>query len=227
MDEEKVIREQPSESEQAQEGIVEKCENESGASGSQNGSQFGKFSSAEELVNAYNNLQAEFTRKCQKLSEIQKQNAEKEIEETSLKKDEPEEIAPAFEQENWQNKVAEFLQKNDSAKEFSREISNEILNDKELQASPDMLEIAWARVLSKVYKPPEQIANESSFVEKFVLNNDQLKQKVLGSYLKEIRSAPNVIGNSRARGGETLFSKFSKPASLDDAKALAEKIFRN
>lgn len=226
MEQEKIYGEQPAESEQAQEGIDEKEENEKdGASTSQSGSQFGKFSCAEDLVNAYNNLQAEFTRKCQKLSEIQKQIAEKEIEETSLQKDEPEEISPAFERDNWQTKVAEFLQKNDSAKEFSREISNEILKDKDLQASPDMLEVAWARVLSKVFKTPKQMAQESSFMEEFVLSNDEVKKRVLGSYLNEIRSAPNVIGSS-ARGGETLFKRVSKPTSLNDAKALAEKLLK-
>ncbi len=228
MEEQKIFGEQPLECKQAQEGIVEEEKIEkNGADGLQNGSQFGKFSCAEDLVNAYNNLQAEFTRKCQKLSEIQKQIAEKEIEETSFKEDEPEKISPAFENENWQTKVAEFLEKNNGAKEFSREISNEILNDRSLQASPDMLELAWARVLSKVYKTPQQIANENSFMEEFVLNNENVKKRVLGTYLNEIRNAPNVIGNSGGRGGETLFSKVSKPTSLDDAKALAEKLFKN
>lgn len=73
MEQEKIYGEQPAESKQAQEGIALKEENEQdGASTLQSGSQFGKFSCAEDLVNAYNNLQAEFTRKCQKLSEIQK-----------------------------------------------------------------------------------------------------------------------------------------------------------
>lgn len=119
MEQEKIYGEQPAESKQAQEGIALKEENEQdGASTLQSGSQFGKFSCAEDLVNAYNNLQAEFTRKCQKLSEIQKQITEKEIEETSLQKDEPEEISPAFEQDNWQTKVAEFLQKTTVQKNF-------------------------------------------------------------------------------------------------------------
>ena len=35
------------------------------------GSPIGKFKSVEALYSAYNNLQAEFTRKCQKLSELE------------------------------------------------------------------------------------------------------------------------------------------------------------
>lgn len=218
--------EQPEKSEQAQENIVKENESE-GAKGSlENGSQFGKFSSAEELLNAYNSLQAEFTRKCQKLSEIQKQNAEKEINETSLKKDEPQNISPAFEQENWQSEVAKFLLKNDTAKEFSREISNEILKDKTLQNSPNMLEIAWARVISKNYKSPKELATEKSFMNEYVLSNENIKKQVIGDYLKELKKAPPVIG-SGIRGGGTLFAKSNKPSSLSDAKILAEKLFKN
>ena len=218
--------EQPTQSEQAQEGIVD-GENSLGATTSQEekGSQFGKFSCAEDLVNAYNNLQAEFTRKCQKLSEIQKHLAEKETIETSLK-DETENVSPAFMQENWRNKVAEFLQKNERASEFSREISKEILDDKSLQTSPNMLEIAWGRVLSKNFKTPEQIASENSFMEKYVLTNEEVSKKVFGNYLSQIQKAPHVIGGE-IKGGLSLFSKKNKPQSLDDAKILAEKLFKN
>ena len=215
--------EQPTESEQALGRIVE--DDKSGATTShEEGSPYGKFSCAEDLVNAYNNLQAEFTRKCQKLSEIQKEFAEKEIKETS--KDETENVSPAYENENWRTRVAEFLMQNEQAKEFSREISNEILNDKNLQNLPDMLEIAWGRVLPKNYKTPDKLASESSFMEKFVLSNDDVKKKVIGNYLDEIRKAPPVIG-SGIKGGISLLTKTSKPNNLNDAKALAEKFFKN
>lgn len=222
MEEEKQFGEQP-ESEQAQKRIVE--ENvEEGAVAAQEGSQFGKFSCAEDLVKAYNNLQAEFTRKCQKLSEIQKQFAEKEVEETSVK-DETVKISPAFENDNWQEEVAKFLQENENAKQFSREISSEILKDKALQSSPNMLELAWARVLSKNFKTPKQMAEESSFISEFVLSNEEVKKQVFGNYLKDLKAAPPVIGNY-VKGGGTLISKVSKPSSLSDAKVLAERFFK-
>lgn len=215
--------EQPSQSEQALGRIVEN--EKSGATTSQEeGSPFGKFSCAEDLVNAYNNLQAEFTRKCQKLSEIQKEFAEKETHETS--EDETKPVSPAYENEDWRTRVAEFLVQNEQAKEFSREISNEILKDENLRNSPDMLEIAWGRVLSKKFKTPDKLASESSFMEKFVLSNDDVKKKVIGNYLDEIRKAPPVIG-SGIKGGISLLTKTSKPNNLSDAKALAEKFFKN
>ncbi len=225
MEKDENIREQPLKSEQAQESIVDFEEKSGATTSQQEGSQFGKFSCAEDLVNAYNNLQAEFTRKCQKLSEIQKQIAEKEIEETSLK-DETKEISPAFMQEDWRSRVSEFLQKNERASEFSREISNEILQDKNLQTSPNMLEIAYGRVLAKKYKTPDQIASESSFMEKYVLSNEDVRRKIFGSYLSQIQKAPHVIG-AEIKGGVSLLPKKSKPETLNEAKILAEKFLNN
>ena len=42
--------------------------------GSQNG-ELGKFKNSKALLDAYNNLQSEFTKKCQMLSQLQKANA--------------------------------------------------------------------------------------------------------------------------------------------------------
>ena len=46
------------------------------ATENQEGSILGKFKDAKTLLDAYNNLQAEFTRKCQKLSEFQREKEE-------------------------------------------------------------------------------------------------------------------------------------------------------
>ena len=43
-------------------------------SATQEGSIYGKFKDAKTLLDAYNSLQAEFTRKSQKLAEFQKEN---------------------------------------------------------------------------------------------------------------------------------------------------------
>src|SRR5574344_1723568 len=119
--------EQPN-SEQALDSIVNDKNENLGATTSQQGSLLGKFNSPEDLLKAYNNLQAEFTRKCQKLSEIQKQVPEKGDNETSHE-DETKKLPPAYEQEDWRSKVAVFLTENERAKGFSREISDEILKD--------------------------------------------------------------------------------------------------
>lgn len=216
--------EQPEISGQALDETVEKNE-EVDVTAPQEGSQVGKFNSSEELLKAYNSLQAEFTRKCQKLSEIQKQFAEKGEKETS-EKDETN-LPPAYEREDWRSKVASFLTENEKAKRFSREISDEILKDPELRSNPNMLDIAWSRVLAKNYKSPDQIIGDASFMENYVLSNENIKKQILSSYINEItnKKSPSVIG-SGIKGGMSLLTKGNKPASLNDAKILAEKLFK-
>jgi hypothetical protein len=224
MDNEFKIGEQPEVSEQALERIVD--EDIDGATTSPKGSLFGKFESADELLKAYDNLQAEFTRKCQKLSEIQKQTVDKDLKETSVE-DETGNISPAFEKEDWRSKVAVFLTENDRAKGFSRDISDEILKDPGLQKNPNMLDIAWARVLAKNYKSPDQIAGDSSFMENYVFSNENIKKQIISSYISEVtkQKTPPVIG-SGIKGGASLLTKTNRPASLNDAKVLAEKLFK-
>ena len=79
MEEKNISMEQPN-AENAQVASAaneEKAQNEAGLNIEKNGEGFsadgsiGKFKNTESLLNAYNNLQAEFTRKCQKLSELE------------------------------------------------------------------------------------------------------------------------------------------------------------
>jgi hypothetical protein len=178
------------------------------------------------LLKAYNNLQQNFTRKCQKISEVQKQ-VPKKVTKKLLKKIETIKLPPAYEQEDWRSKVAVFLTENNRAKGFSREISNEIMKDPELQENPKMLDIAWSRVLAKNYKSPDQIVGDSSFMENYVFSNENIKKQIISSYINEItkQKSPSVIG-SGIKGGMSLLTKSSKPSSLNDAKILAEKMFK-
>ena len=52
-------------------GLSESQKNENIGIGSKVEGSIGKFKNTESLLSAYNNLQAEFTRKCQKLSELE------------------------------------------------------------------------------------------------------------------------------------------------------------
>lgn len=216
------ILEQPAIEQETQEEL--KKENDGGQIASKHGS-IGKFNSPESLLEAYNNLQREFTKKCQKLSELEKNVADNEEKETL--KNETENSSPAFLGDSWRSKVAEFLGSNAYAKNFSKEISAEILNDPKLQKSENMLEIAWSRVLAKNFKTPEQIANDNSFFENYVLGNEEVKKQVFSSYLSELNEmqTPNLIGAS-VRGGRSMVVKSSKPTSLKDANEIVLKLFK-
>ena len=69
--------EQPIQTEQVTANVNEQIIEENSAivnSDIQEGSNFGKFKDATSLLNAYNNLEKEFTKKSQKLSELMKIN---------------------------------------------------------------------------------------------------------------------------------------------------------
>lgn len=214
MDNEVKIGEQP-ENEQVQENVKEE-----GTTTSENGSSFGKFSSAESLLSAYNNLQAEFTRKCQKLSELEKKV-------DNVKEEQIEEkVTPTYENEDWNRKVATFLENNEEAKNFSKEICDEIVNSPELSLKSDALELAWAKIKAEKYKAPEDMVKDNEFVENFILSNDEIKKKVLDIYIRQIseNKAPPTISSS-VKGAINLSPK-SSPKSLDDARRIVEQLLK-
>ena len=193
--EEEIVREQP-ELEEENENLIAQSEGS-----------LGKFKDAESLLKAYNNLQAEFTKKCQKLSAL-----------------ENEKNKTIFYEEDWNKRVANFLEKNPEAKKYSKEISEKILNSPELKSSENALELAWSSIAMKNYVEPEKLASDKTFLNSYIFNNEEIKKQVLENYLKEIKTAPPVISGSR---GSKLSSKEEyAPKNLNDAKKIVEKFFK-
>ena len=193
--EEEIVREQP-ELEEENENLIAQSEGS-----------LGKFKDAESLLKAYNNLQAEFTKKCQKLSAL-----------------ENEKNKTIFYEEDWNKRVANFLEKNPEAKKYSKEISEKILNSPELKSSENALELAWSSIAMKNYVEPEKLASDKTFLNSYIFNNEEIKKQVLEYYLKEIKTAPPVISGSR--GAKVCSKEDYAPKNLNDAKKIVEKFFK-
>ena len=193
--------------EEVKEGTTCPCENEGS---------LGKFKDTTSLLSAYNSLQAEFTKKCQKLSEITKQLNDNQ----TLNK---EESMPVFADANWQENVSNFLSKNTEAQKYSGEIANEILMDKNLQSSPNALELAWARVMQKNYAEPEKLSNDQNFINEKILSRDDVKKQVLEEYFKNLQNVktPPVITSD----GSVANIVEKKPTTMQEAKLAVEKLF--
>ena len=177
------------------------------------GSQFGKFKDAESLLSAYNSLQAEFTKKCQKLSEYEKKSGENE------------QKTPIFEGTDWNDKVSDFVNSHTYAKKFASEISQELIDDPSISVLDNALDVAWGRVMSKNYKPAEEMIKDDKFIGDYVLNNEQIKQKVLEGYIQDLgaNKIPPLV--SASSGGDIAFATQKKATSLSEAKSLVEAIF--
>ena len=194
--------------------VAEAAQQQGISSSEQNGSQLGKFKDTDALLSAYNSLQAEFTKKCQKLSELEKQKEQK-----------AEDLTPIFMNENWSDKVTEFLTQNQEAKNYASEISEYIIKNPNMAKNDNALEIAWANVVQKNYVSPEKLVGDEAFVDKYIMSNADIKQKILNEYIKQIQTTtpPPVI--STKSGGSIAFATQKQPLSLSEAKSLVEEIF--
>ena len=187
--------------------VLNATEEESAVSevGSREKADLGKFKSVEDLMDAYNSLQSEFTRKCQQLSQTLKDKTEIEV--------------PKERETFDEGKFNEFLEENDKAKNYADEIKNLVT-----QQGSASYEDAWGRALLNRIKSDENSSSDP-LINQYVLSNEELKNKVIEDYLERLKgtSAPYVMASS---GGERLSSVSEQsPTTLEEAEVLTRKMF--
>ena len=182
------------------------------------GSPLGKFKNPEMLLDAYNELQSEFTRKCQKLSEAEKKLQDFSTQHTGDSVEKQNEFA-------WQNKVNEFLQSHKNAKALAEDITKEIMEDSNLSESEDGLEKAFSRVLEKKYVPQEELASNDEFLNKFIYSNNKIKEKIIKEYVASLQvpKSPINVSHTGVSGGIASGNQFT---SLAEAGKFVERMFK-
>lgn len=200
-------REQPMEE---QTNALNKAEDESVASdiGSQNNGsagEYGKFKSPEALLDAYNNLEKEFTRKCQRLSELEKDKTEEN--EISL-----------------EDKFSQFLSENTDAIGYSEEIMKIAQTDDKIKSLQDPFMAAWCKVLC------EDVLHRASAgdycLNKYVLSSEEIQHKIVEDYLGKLREQKNPVVISSSSGERVSSAEIEHPSTLEEAKQLVDKMFR-
>lgn len=167
---------------------------------------FGKFKSAEDLLQAYNNLEAEFTKKCQRLSMLEKDKTEENLNEVD------------FDEE-----FSKFLSRHEEAREFSAEIKESVQGG-DLRAGGDAFENAWAKLvlqhLSNVNKKAED-----PIIKRYVLSSEEVKNRIVENYLNALKEqkAPMILSSQKGERVSSL--KPDTPKTLKEAKSLVEKMF--
>ncbi len=182
-----------------------------------NGS-LGKFKDAQSLLTAYNNLQAEFTKKCQALSELKVKTDEKTVENVK-------DTTPIYQRDDWTEVVSAFLEKNKEAQPFAKDIASLLMQDKELASSDSALDVAYAKVISKSFVAPKQVVEDENFVNDYVLKSEKVKNAVLNLYLKELKNnqAPSVL--TEKSGASQVLYKVPTANSLSEAKTIVKQMF--
>lgn len=181
----------------------------------------GKFKDVDELTKAYNSLQAEFTRKCQKLKLLEKKQEQESSEaQNKTTYDTKDSNVPIYLQEDYREKVTEFITNNPYAKQYAKDISKEIMQDSSLT-----LQGAYNKVLAKKYREPKELLQDKNFIEDYILNDENLKKELVKKYVEEVKESkvPYLIsGNTGISAG----TKDIEISNLEEANKLALKLFR-
>ena len=166
---------------------------------------FGKFKDAESLLKAYTSLEAEFTKKSQKLAslenETEKQNAE------------------AIKQDMLNKRVEDFVSKFEKVKPFSSAL-------KETLASSDNanLEEEAIRLMSNTYKSAEEFSKDSEFLNNYIYSNKEIKDNIIKDYLSKITQNSPIKMDS---GGSSIsLTPPSMPTTIQEAGRLAKSIIK-
>lgn len=183
-----------------------------------------KFKDVKSLEEAYVNLQSEFTRKCQKLSVLEKENS-KIVEENNSLKSKQNNLEPYYEKPEWNEIVKNFLKENSSAQNYASDIMKVLIEDKVLASMPNSLELAFNKVKASKYKSEKELITDRNFINEYVLNNEEIKKEIISNYLNSIKKnkSPQLINTSKT--GSVGVTPQKKPTTLTEANELARKLF--
>lgn len=170
-------------------------------------SMYGKFKDAQTLLEAYNSLQAEFTRKSQKLAEFQKKE---------------EENAIFSNNDSLENILNDTVDK----EKYKKEVTEILENNNDLSNLPNKNQIAF-KIIKEAERKTAENLNNQDYVDKYIESNEKIKGKIISNYLSSLNNvstAPKVIsGNS----SNIYFSpSLELPKTLKDAGEILTKMLK-
>ena len=182
-----------------------------------NGSKtYGKFKDADTLFEAYNNLQSDYTKKCQNLSNLQKKLEEKEQTENSS----PEQLLLQLE-----NQSRSFFENNKQAEPYKEQIFKTLQEDKLLINTNNPFEQAWIKVLKENFVDKANLIKDPQFLQEYVFNNNYIKNKIISEYFAKLHTQENPTLISNQKGSQTVLATVSKPKTIEEASKLVEDLF--
>lgn len=166
----------------------------------------GKFKDAESLLKAYNSLQTEFTKKSQRLSELENSNIE-------------------FTREEKINQaIKELEQSHNIAHRFSQEIKQAV---KDIETS-DYRQIVQEELLKRLateYKSANDYVEDAEFLKTYVYNNQAIKDNIIREYLANLTNASPVRVVSNISSSIPI-SPPNSPSTIQEAGKLAKNIIK-
>lgn len=159
----------------------------------------GKFKNPQELLRAYGELEKEFTRKSQRLKELESGASEN----------------CELSEEKWKEAADKFFEKTPTAKPFAREIASKIMEEPSLKNDKDCFSVALTKVLLDKFRTPEQLMQDGQFLNDYVLSSDKVKSAVIEEYLRTLRAGqpPKTLADD----GLACVSLARKPKTVEEA----------
>ncbi len=178
------------------------------------GSKFGKFKNADALLQAYNNLQSDYTKKCQALSQFQKEEKDNNN------------FASNFANYNYEENAKTFFANNSRAKKYEDKLVKIIVEDKEVANSQNPLNNAWNKFINNKFLDEEELANNQEFLQQFIFNNDNIKNQIIQNYFNSLNMPKTPTLISSQKGSESVLSPVVKPKTIKEARRLVEDMFK-
>ena len=166
----------------------------------------GKFKDAESLLKAYNSLQTEFTKKSQRLSELENSKTE-------------------FNREEKINQAIKELTKNHNiAQRFLQEIK-EAVKDKDVQDYRELVQQELLKNLELNYKSENEYIVDEQFLNNYVYNNPYIRDNIIRDYLTNLtNSSPTKVMSNIS--GSIPISPPNIPSTIKEASKLAKNIIK-
>ena len=166
---------------------------------------YGKFKDAESLLKAYTNLEAEFTKKSQKLKALETEQNER--------------IIMDNRRAEIERKVGEFATKFEIIKPFSSALKESMIADENLDIAETAMDL-----VQKNYKRAEDYAKDDEFLNNYIFSNQEIKDKIVKDYLSKV--AQNSPIKMDLGSGNIPLTPPNIPTTIAEAGRLAKSIIK-
>ncbi len=180
--------------------------------GDGNRDNFGKFSSSDELLSAYNSLEAEFTRRCQKLKELERENQKLKTQEQPL----TDSKVKVFERgKAFKDSYPEAQQILPSLYEIAAKSGDE---------ADGFLERAYVNYLKGELEKQKTYYSSDGYILEKAGESQKVKDGIIREYLVGVNDSKPTVGRFKGNG-ESVIAPPSRPKTLSEASRIAEIIF--
>ncbi len=168
-------------------------------------SAYGKFKDLETLLRAYDSLEAEFTRRSQRLKELEREAERTEQRETAQKSSQGEK----------EYDLETFMERFPRAKTYYEKFT---------AADGGDAERTYIGILEKEISEKESKLNDKAFLLSAASEDPTVSGEIVNAYLKKlINSKPQTLFG----GGNALVAPPRRPNSLSEASLMAENYLKN